>query len=193
MFQSDIFSIEDEETSLEILTEDPIMLSEDNDEDEDDESQSQPVCVVKPSVSTPISILIESLVKNICMIFENDQKKASAMYKLICDRLYDMNLLGESYTMSEFEGIRSQYQRAFLHLLSSVRNGDKALPIRPLWPKNDINSHYHREFDEIDYIAGGGFGKVLQSVFIFNTFCYLIHVLHKNFSNKFKILCSLKT
>lgn len=149
MSQSELIS----EESSDIITESEIL--------ETDDTQSQSVCVVKPNISTPVSILIESLVKNICMMYENDQKKASVMYKMICDKLYDMNLLSESYAMKEFEGIRSQYQRAFLHLLSSVRNGDKALPLTPLWPKNDINSHYHREFDEMEFIAGGGFGQVI--------------------------------
>lgn len=144
----------------EVLLEESSAVVTENEISSADDTQSQSVCVVKPSVSTPVSILIESLVKNICTVYEKDQKKATVMYNMICDKLYEMNLLGESYAMKEFEGIRSQYQRAFLHLLSSVRNGDKTLPLTPLWPKNDINSHYHREFDEMDFIAGGGFGQV---------------------------------
>ncbi|XP_056635791.1 probable serine/threonine-protein kinase ifkC isoform X1 [Diorhabda sublineata] len=127
------------------------------------ETKPQSVCIVsKPSISTPVSILIESLIKKICMIYETDNQQAEIMYKVICDKLYDMNLIGESYTMNEFESIRSQYQRALLHLLASVKNGDKNLPISPIWPKSDFNSHYHREFEEVEYIAGGGFGQVYK-------------------------------
>lgn len=94
------------------------------------------------------------------MIYETDREKANAMYKIICDKLYSMKLLDESYSMMEFEGIRSQYQRGFLQLLASVKNGDKSLPLTPIWPKTDINSHYQSEFNEVEYIAGGGFGQV---------------------------------
>lgn len=126
-----------------------------------EQPHSQSVCVVSnSSISTPVSILIESLIKNICMIYETDRGKANAMYKIICDKLYSMKLLDESYSMMEFEGIRSQYQRGFLQLLASVKNGDKSLPLTPIWPKSDINSHYRSEFDEVEYIAGGGFGQV---------------------------------
>nr|CAI5836199.1 unnamed protein product [Callosobruchus analis] len=132
-------------------------------------SLSQPVCVVsnnantKPSISIPVSLLIESLVKNICSIYEADPNKASLMYKLICDKLYSMNLLSESYSMTEFEGIRSQYQRALLHLLSSAKNGNQDnVPVRPKWLNSEVNSHYRREFDEVEFIAGGGFGQVYR-------------------------------
>ncbi|KAJ8972290.1 hypothetical protein NQ314_000248 [Rhamnusium bicolor] len=85
------------------------------------ESQPQSVCIASArKVSTPVSILIESLIKNICTIYETDPNKASLMYKLICDQLFRMNLIDESYTMTEFEGMRSQYQKALLHLVTSV-------------------------------------------------------------------------
>ncbi|CAH1117703.1 unnamed protein product [Phaedon cochleariae] len=153
--ETEVTSDEDEAASK-IAGDDEIPSIEEN-------SQSQPLYVVsKPSVSTPVSILIESLIQNICTIYESDQKKQSVMYKVICDKLHSMNLLGESYNMMEFEGIRSQYQRAFLHLLASVKSGDKSIPVSPIWPKFAIHSHYHREFDEVDYIAGGGFGQVYR-------------------------------
>lgn len=128
-----------------------------------EDTQSQSVCVVNSNISTPVSILIESLIKNICMIYEGDRDKANSMYKIICDKLYSMGLLDESYSMREFEGIRSQYQRGFLQLLASVKSGDKSMPLTPIWPKTDINSHYNSEFDEVEYIAGGGFGQVITS------------------------------
>ncbi|KAJ3653768.1 hypothetical protein Zmor_013003 [Zophobas morio] len=114
-------------------------------------------------VSTPISILIESLVKNLCSVYESDTGKVTKMYNLICDKLFQMNMIDESYLMTEFEGMRSAYQQAFHHLLKTSMGGDSAVCGRPEWPKNDvINSHYYQEFDEIEYIAGGGFGQVFK-------------------------------
>lgn len=159
MFQSDFSgtsSTEEDDNYFQKMT-----SGSDDQTPSSEDPQSQSVCVVSnSSISTPVSILIESLIKNICMIYETDREKANAMYKIICDKLYSMKLLDESYSMVEFEGIRSQYQRGFLQLLASVKNGDKSLPLTPIWPKTDVNSHYHSEFNEVEYIAGGGFGQV---------------------------------
>ncbi|RZC37624.1 serine/threonine-protein kinase ifkC [Asbolus verrucosus] len=114
-------------------------------------------------VSTPISILIESLVKNLCNIYESDSEKVTMMYNLICDRLFKMNMIDESYNMDEFEGMRAAYQKAFHQLLKSSMGDEKAVAVRPVWPNSDpTNSHYYQEFDEIEYIAGGGFGQVYR-------------------------------
>lgn len=125
--------------------------------------QEDSVCVVnKPvKVTTPVSILIESLVKNLCMAYEKDHNKATVVYNLICDKLFQMKLIDESYSMNEFEGIRNQYQKAFYQLFNAAMGGDSSVPLRPVWPNCDIiSSHYHDEFDEVEYIAGGGFGQV---------------------------------
>ncbi|CAH1997152.1 unnamed protein product [Acanthoscelides obtectus] len=162
---SDGTSLEDAEKLSELLSVEQISRLSNT-----TSSLSQPVCVVsnntnaKPSISIPVSILIESLVKNICSIYEADPNKASLMYNRICDKLYSMNLLSESYSMTEFEGIRSQYQRALLHLISSTKNGskDNNVPVKPKWLNSEVNSHYRREFDEVEFIAGGGFGQVYR-------------------------------
>lgn len=126
---------------------------------------TESICLVgKPmKTTTPISILIESLVKNLCTFYESEDKNARKMYNYICEKLFEMNLIDESYNMTEFEGMRNQYQRAFFHLLTKARGGEQPA-VRPVWPNNDVTaewSHYYREFDEIEYIAGGGFGQVI--------------------------------
>ncbi|XP_072393410.1 eukaryotic translation initiation factor 2-alpha kinase 1-like [Diabrotica undecimpunctata] len=118
--------------------------------------------VPKPTVSIQTSLLIESLIKHICSIYESNSQKAEKTYKLLCDKLCSMNLIGESYSMNEFEGIRSQYQTALFQFVRSVNGGNKSLPLSPIWPKVDSSSHYCTEFEEVDYIAGGGFGKVFK-------------------------------
>lgn len=157
-----------------------------------EDQQSQSVYVVSNShISTPVSILIESLIKNICMIYETDSAKANMMYKIICDKLYSMKLLGESYTMAEFEGIRSQYQRGFRQWLSSVKRGDKNLPLTPIWPSSQGNSHYHSEFDEVEYIAGGGFGQVIL-IYIYIYMVYRIFSLNFEYNIKIFIILLYK-
>lgn len=128
------------------------------------------ICVAnKPvKITTPVSILIESLVKNLCMAYEKDHKKATVVYNLICDKLFQMKLIDESYTMKEFEGMRSQYQKAFYQLFNAAMGSDSAVPLAPVRPNCEIiSSHYHDEFDEMEYIAGGGFGQVSNSFWSF--------------------------
>lgn len=112
--------------------------------------------------STNISILIESLVKNLCGIYEPDEAKSNQIYELICDKLHEMKMIDESYNMTEFEGMRNQYQRALYHLVTAARGGEPPAAVA-LWNNNDVSnewSHYYREFDEMEFIAGGGFGQV---------------------------------
>lgn len=125
--------------------------------------KDESTCVVfkSPQVTTPISILIESLVQHLCNVYERDSRKATDMYKFICSTLFRMNLVDESYNMNEFEGMRSQYQNALYQLLNTARGDENTIPLQPVWPECDIiSSHYYHEFDEEEYIAGGGFGQV---------------------------------
>ncbi|KAB0798243.1 hypothetical protein PPYR_09239 [Photinus pyralis] len=122
------------------------------------------VCKPKPT-STPTSILIESLVKNLCSICEPDEQKSEKIYNFICSKLFEMKLVDESYNMIEFEGMRNQYQRALYHLVTSAIGKQPVPSLQAFWQNNDITnewSHYYREFDEIEYIAGGGFGQVYR-------------------------------
>lgn len=88
--------------------------SEESDSDEidgnrnniNDEKSKQIVKMVfrKPVATTPISILIESLVKNLCTMIEKDEQRAKKIYINICNKLFEMKLIDESYQMTEFEG-----------------------------------------------------------------------------------------
>lgn len=114
--------------------------------------------------SMPISIVIQSLVQNLCFNYEHDDKKAQSTYLKICDMLYSMMVIDDSYLMKEFEGIRNQCQRAFHSLLTSSPRSDTQTALTPMW-SNDVRnewSHYKREFEELAFIAGGGFGKVYR-------------------------------
>ncbi|GLV41799.1 pancreatic eIF-2alpha kinase [Carabus blaptoides fortunei] len=121
--------------------------------------------VRKPIATTPISILIESLVKNLCTMIETDEERALKVYNIICNKLFEMKLIDESYQMTEFEGMRTQYQKALYHLVTAARGSEEPIAVKQRWPSENISSewsHYQREFDELEYIAGGGFGQVFR-------------------------------
>lgn len=78
-----------------------------------------------------------------------------------------MNLIDNSYAMGEFEVMRSLYQRA-LYQLVTVTSGSESpinlpatLPI--VQPSGLEWSRYHREFEQLYFVAGGGFGKVYKA------------------------------
>ncbi|XP_052903106.1 eukaryotic translation initiation factor 2-alpha kinase 1-like [Anopheles moucheti] len=118
--------------------------------------------------SAPVSLLVESLLQQLCALLEPDADRSRVLYKTICDRLHAVNLIDETYTMGEFEMMRSQYQKALYHLVSIARGRDLPVVLPDLqeyWPlpAGLEWSRYYREFEEISFIAGGGFGKVYRS------------------------------
>ncbi|XP_053658154.1 eukaryotic translation initiation factor 2-alpha kinase 1-like [Anopheles marshallii] len=118
--------------------------------------------------SAPVSLLVESLLQQLCALLEPDADRSRVLYKTICERLHAVNLIDETYTMGEFEMMRSQYQKALYHLVSIARGRDLPVVLPDLqeyWPlpAGLEWSRYYREFEEISFIAGGGFGKVYRS------------------------------
>lgn len=102
-------------------------------------------------------------------MIDPDPNRAQRLYSVICMQLHRMNLIDETYLMGEFDVLRSQYQRA-LYQLATITNGpSKSLPLTSdgPWTSNDAAgtswSRYLREFDEMNFIAGGGFGRVYRA------------------------------
>lgn len=118
--------------------------------------------------SAPVSLLVESLVQQLCSMIEPNRSNAENLYKTICMQLYRMNLIDETYKMDEFDVMRSQYQRA-LYQLATVARGQTEIPqnLQSVWPLSDSASmqwsRYHREFEEMNFVAGGGFGRVYRA------------------------------
>lgn len=118
--------------------------------------------------TAPVSLLVESLVQQLCSMIEPDQTRAEHLYKTICMQLHRMNLIDETFKMGEFDVMRSQYQRA-LYQLATVARGQTEVPmnLQTVWPLSDSTSmqwsRYHREFEELEFVAGGGFGRVYRA------------------------------
>ncbi|XP_076642291.1 eukaryotic translation initiation factor 2-alpha kinase 1 isoform X2 [Halictus rubicundus] len=128
-----------------------------------DRSQTtgQVISIVAPS----ISLLIESLIQQLCTLFEDDTVRRNKLYFAICDRLHEMKLIDGSYNMMEFESLRGQYQHALYHLVRVARAAtgcENVLQIPSSMTKEW--SRYHREFQEIGFIASGGFGHVFKAL-----------------------------
>ncbi|CAG9784683.1 unnamed protein product [Diatraea saccharalis] len=127
----------------------------------------QQVEIVNSTATTPISLLVQSLVKQLCSLLEKDNVRANQLYNTICEKLHSMNLIDNSYAMGEFEVMRSQYQRALYQLVTVATGSEIPITLPATWPILQPSglewSRYHREFEELYFIAGGGFGSVFKA------------------------------
>nr|XP_021195110.2 eukaryotic translation initiation factor 2-alpha kinase 1 [Helicoverpa armigera] len=127
----------------------------------------QHIDVISSAATTPISLLVQSLVKQLCSLLEKDSLRANQLYNTICEKLHSMNLIDDSYAMGEFEAMRSQYQRALYQLVAVSSGSEIPITIPVTWPIVQPSclewSRYHREFEELYFIAGGGFGSVFKA------------------------------
>ncbi|CAL7948953.1 unnamed protein product [Xylocopa violacea] len=116
-------------------------------------------------VTASTSLLIESLVQQLCMLYESDPRWRKKLYLAICDKLHELKLIDSSYNMIEFESLRHQYQQAFNHLFTVARTTtgcENTLQVpNPLIAQC---SRYVREFKEVSFIASGGFGNVFKAL-----------------------------
>jgi hypothetical protein len=121
--------------------------------------------------TTPYSLLVQSLIKQLCRFIEIDNQRSTALYNKICEKLYEMKFIDESYEKSEFENIRTSYELALKNLVEATRTDALAatgqqLEVWPLMnsPRAALEwSRYYKDFEEIDKIGEGGFGDVWKS------------------------------
>ncbi|KAJ2944485.1 hypothetical protein O0L34_g3830 [Tuta absoluta] len=133
------------------------------------QSMQHQIEIIHPnsSTTTPISLLVQSLVKQLCTLLERDLSRANLLYNTICEKLHSMNLIDDSYAMGEFEAMRSQYQRALYQLVTVASGSEIPITLPVTWPIVQPSglewSRYHKEFEELYFIAGGGFGSVFKA------------------------------
>ncbi|XP_014469424.1 PREDICTED: eukaryotic translation initiation factor 2-alpha kinase 1-like [Dinoponera quadriceps] len=115
-------------------------------------------------VNSSSSMLIVSIIQHLCALLEKDEASRNKLYYAICDKMHEFELIDNSYNMMEFESMRGQYQRAIYRLITlarSITGSENILHIPNYLP--DF-SRYLWEFQEINFIAGGGFGQVFKAL-----------------------------
>lgn len=119
--------------------------------------------------SSSTSLLIGSLIQQLCTMFEPDAAQRNKLYFAICEILYEQKLIDNSYNMVEFEPLRSQYRQALYRLFTVARaaTGGSANNVIRRIPSPLLiaeRSRYSEEFKEISLIASGGFGNVFRAL-----------------------------
>ncbi|XP_034948118.1 eukaryotic translation initiation factor 2-alpha kinase 1-like isoform X2 [Chelonus insularis] len=118
--------------------------------------------IIERSVSSR-SLIMQGFLQQVCTMFEDDPVKRNKLYFDICDKLHAMKLIDKSYDMDEFENLRGQCQRILYNLVSGSRKATGCGTIVSN-PKTLANqSRYRDEFEELDYLASGGFGHVFKA------------------------------
>ncbi|XP_068083326.1 eukaryotic translation initiation factor 2-alpha kinase 1 isoform X2 [Anabrus simplex] len=130
--------------------------------------------------SSVSSLLVESLIEQLCKLLEPNPVNQRALYEAICSKLYQMKLIDKTYGLEEFGVIRSHYQRELMRFLhtakSTILNG--ADPRKSLlqysspnaegshslvFQEFSLNSRYSTDYVEVEYLAKGGFGEVYKA------------------------------
>ncbi|KAK6617529.1 hypothetical protein RUM44_005117 [Polyplax serrata] len=110
------------------------------------------------STSTAKSLFIESLVDQICKLLEKDPIKRQIIYQAMCNKLYRLNLIDRTYIVEELAPLRGFYQQA---LIEAILSPETRLLVKPSIKFG--SSRYAIEFEEIGFLASGGFGKVFKA------------------------------
>lgn len=120
--------------------------------------------------TTPYSLLVQSLIKQLCHFLETDKERSAKLYNKLCAKLHEMKFIDESYERSEFENIRLSYELALKQLVEATRGNTLPMQELEVWPLTHDNpktalewSRYFRDFEEIEKIGEGGFGDVWKS------------------------------
>ena len=128
----------------------------------------------------PQSVLVGSLLEQLCSIYESDPEKAKRLFLSICVQLEKLNVISAVTYQEEFASIRSQYKASFSNIIHAVHS----IPSLPLVPNSNfdtklknikkqhpstdkvfklVSSRYEEEFEEICELGKGAFGKVFKA------------------------------
>lgn len=124
-----------------------------------------PAFTHKPT--TNISLLVESLVQLLWTIADPRQQKSMYSPRKICRFLCFKKIINKTYVLDEFEMIRNEYKRVLTRAVCVARGEGLPGGVEPLWRMAQHygceSSRYLREFNELEQIACGAFGKVFKA------------------------------
>nr|XP_009859602.1 eukaryotic translation initiation factor 2-alpha kinase 1-like [Ciona intestinalis] len=148
------------------------------------------VCVQRKEVGFnhgfPQDVLLASLLEHLCNLYESDPKRAKQLFDILCKKLEKLNVMSPVAYMDEYASVRVEYKTSFYNLIQSsllsfhanclysvegssnhVNNEGQLMEFtkEKVNPKDVFNfgaSRYKEEFEEIEVIGAGAFGKVFR-------------------------------
>ncbi|KAM7296757.1 eukaryotic translation initiation factor 2-alpha kinase 1 isoform X2 [Ixodes scapularis] len=134
--------------------------------------------IPRPRANVPLYLLLESLLEQLCIFYENDASIRKELFLALRRRLSQLQLLDHTPDLQEVSSIRLRFRRAFGALVGDVKRNLRSLPDDSLvpipGPRQDFAIHgfdevdgrqgrYLYDFEEIEEIAQGGFGIVCKA------------------------------
>ncbi|CAN8000227.1 unnamed protein product [Ixodes pacificus] len=134
--------------------------------------------IPRPRANVPLYLLLESLLEQLCIFYENDASIRKELFLALRRRLSQLQLLDHTPDLQEVSSIRLRFRRAFGALVGDVKRNLRSLPDDTLvpvpGPRQDFAIHgfdevdgrqgrYLYDFEEIGEIAQGGFGIVCKA------------------------------
>ena len=134
-------------------------------------------------------IVWQSLILNICTLYEpKDRQRRQLLFSSVCSSMEKLNLLEPSYKIDGLSQLRSHYSHGFARLLKMAQQNidqlklctDPSVSLQanpksylPMLLSSHNSSHgmdymfyqhsrYANEFEELQYLAKGGFGCVYK-------------------------------
>uniref|UniRef100_F6TCR0 non-specific serine/threonine protein kinase n=1 Tax=Ciona intestinalis TaxID=7719 RepID=F6TCR0_CIOIN len=131
------------------------------------------VCVQRKEVGFnhgfPQDVLLASLLEHLCNLYESDPKRAKQLFDILCKKLEKLNVMSPVAYMDEYASVRVEYKTSFYNLIQSSLLSFHANCLysveEKVNPKDVFNfgaSRYKEEFEEIEVIGAGAFGKVFR-------------------------------
>lgn len=130
------------------------------------------------------SILIGSLLEQLCSLYETDKAKSKELFHALCEQLAKWDIISPIAYMEEFTSLQTQQRKALNSIIQSSlmslnidtswfpsnlhSQGDASSLLHPIAvDRDDVfnfkTSRYQREFTEIDKLGRGGYGKVFRA------------------------------
>ncbi|XP_054282120.1 eukaryotic translation initiation factor 2-alpha kinase 1-like [Macrosteles quadrilineatus] len=153
----------------------------------------------------PSSLLVESLIGQLCKLAEKNPRHQKQLYLKICKKLHQMKLIDETYEMDEFESMRSYYQKALYQMVCAAKCANKTMDKKAVISKPNQQvclksksdaihlewSRYSTEYEEMDFIARGGFGQVFRARHKLDCELYAVKKIYLRYNNAAAFLKSL--
>ncbi|XP_035230595.1 eukaryotic translation initiation factor 2-alpha kinase 3-like [Stegodyphus dumicola] len=126
--------------------------------------------------SKPHPFLVPVLLETICGVFEHDTRYRQLLFKEVCNRLSQSNVLNESVLDSEnFIPLRRNTAERFFNFVREIHSEvvpnaskntvsvDSVLNGGDFSTNLQLDNKYEKNFDELEVIAKGGFGTVCKA------------------------------